>query len=158
MSAPSTLSGAFRKAWGTFEHERRTRDAAVKGLLRRWAAALLREHAGLNVLALAVFVGEDCRPHARAFVETDEAFADAWREGAFRGGAPAFPSNAGLAPEERTRVQAVAERFLPALLRLHGGGSMHEGQGTLLAFWRAPDAPDGVGSARGYHDTGRYDA
>ncbi len=132
---PDAVLAAYTKRREAFEAERAKLDARTERLLRRYLAALFREHAGLNAVALACYQDYDTSQRVgHAYVDPDGLATDAWAVAGFPGECP----RNDLPPEEAEALERrLRSAFWPSLQRL-------QGDRWCLAAWRDPAAePDG---------------
>jgi hypothetical protein len=135
------ILAGHRARRAAFEAARAEHDAALLPLLRRYVAALFRERPGLNALALAAYQDYDSSQlTGRAYVSNHHLEDDAWNAAGFP--APC-PSNE-IDRDEAELLEDALMKFWPALQRQHG-------LGWCIAFWRDPEAEDGVASEQREH-------
>ncbi|MGE0710296.1 MAG: hypothetical protein AB7N76_13720 [Planctomycetota bacterium] len=134
---------SYRATRATWESACREQDQAAERLLRRYVAALFREHPGLNALALAAYQDYDSSQlWTHTYVRNNGLSDDAWGLAGFPGECPTNELERDVIKE----LERTLERFSESLRRLRGGDTW------CIAFWRDPSVePDGVASGEREH-------
>jgi hypothetical protein len=129
---PEALLLAYRERRAAFEAARKAQDEQVAALLPRYVAALLREHAGLNVVLLSAYMDYDSSQRTgQAWVENDGDLEHVWGEAlSDHGECPTNQLGDGVASDLREQLM----RFWPSLQRLRGD--------LWVLALRRPERPD----------------
>jgi hypothetical protein len=142
----TTTLAAYRARRTAFEAARAALDERAEPLLRRYVAALLREHPGLNAVALAAYQDYDSSQlTGHAYVRTHALADDAWGRAGFEGDCPTNEVDDDVA----AAIEDTLMLLWPSLQR-------GRGMGWCVALWRDPSVePDGV--AIGWRDHPGFD-